>query len=278
MGRRWMLVWGLAVPGLTSAAQGQIVEVRRPEEVDLSRAGGVKRATTLDEADGFCSLHRSIKVAERTLLNFYNSGLSQATAQLLRICVGEKKIFTVPLYFLAGADVPSLGDAKPEERALTSLVVPTGGAFNFQLTNANPLWTAGDYTSVAVAYQAGVRLNRLPTAADPAVSESVVSGDFDIGLRFQTGAWDLDDKSTADAGVLWVQAKVGVHLVSDRHLGLVFSPGAEDPSSLSVESGLEIEDRVSIKASWYKVLNNKGIAALRRDVVKIGFEFKPAKP
>jgi hypothetical protein len=137
------------------------------------------------------------------------------------------------------------------------------------------VWTKGDYTSLQFAYHVGIRYNRLPTVANPEVLEPVISGDFDGGLRFQTGAWDLDDPNADNAGVFWAQVKIGIHVLSNRTLGVAFDPAAKDPLNISVESGIEIKDRVTVKASWYKVLNNKGIATLTRDVVKVGFEFKP---
>jgi hypothetical protein len=268
----WAVLSLLALP---VAAQAQVVEVRRPLVRDERAATGTRAIDQLKGSEQFCSLHRSIQVAERTMLNFFNSGQLQAAAQVLRICVGEKGLFTVPLYLFSGAEAASLGDAEPTEKAVGSLLVPTSGVFNFQLTNANSFWTRGDYTTMSLAYQAGIRMNRLPTLADPSITESVVSGDVDLGLRFQTGAWDLDDQD-GQAGVLWVQAKLGMHFVSDQHLSQVLDPAAKDPFSFSLESGIEIADRVNIKAAWYAILNND-IAGLKRDVVKFGFEFKPGK-
>lgn len=269
---RVLLLVSVALAAQSVPAAAQIVEVRRPlTRTDHSVAP--TRDMRIATSQRFCSLNRSVRLAERTMAEFVTAGQLTLTGQLVRLCLGEPKVFTLPLYFLVGADAAATGQPSAEERSTASLLLPTAGSFNLQITNANRLWAAGSYTELSVAYQAGVRYNRLPKAAAADQSEPTLSGDLDAGLRFQTGAWDLDDPE-GKAGVLWVQVKMGLHLVSDEDLVSAYGVAARNPSSLSIEGGIEIEDRISLKGSWSKVLNNDGVAGLKHDVVKLGVEVK----
>lgn len=255
-----------ALCSLSQQATAQIVELHRPA---VDKAGEV---SALSGTHGLCDSGRAAEVFERALLEVFTQGQLQAGAQLVRLCIGEPEKFTFPLYLVVGAATPAVGNATPAQNTTAALLNPLGGNLNLQVNNTHRLYVAGEYTELSIAYLLGAKYLRGQSSTNPADGLGLLVGDAELGLRFQTGAFDLDHPGKA--GVFWFQLKSAAHVGSTARLTTLFGTPASSVINLSAELGIEIADRINLKGSWYETLNNRDVGGLRDAVFKSGLDYK----
>jgi hypothetical protein len=250
------------------ALSAQIVEIRRPP---APATRDRFRASESVPPPGLCAANNTFKAFERGFLDLLSDGQAHASAQLVRLCIGEPGRFTVPLYFVAGTSGGAAGSPSAQEATAADLLNPIGGNVSVSFTGGGDLARWGDYTTVGFAYHAGGRYLHARDTTDSGVPLYV--GSAHVGIRAQTGAWDL--ASPATAGIAWLQVTLAATAASQEGLRRVFGPAAgSTTASLSVDLGVDIAGRVNAKVAWSRVLNDHGIAALRDPAVRIGLDFR----
>ncbi|MFH1679359.1 MAG: hypothetical protein ABIH26_01800, partial [Candidatus Eisenbacteria bacterium] len=149
------------------------------------------------------------------------NGQIQASAEVVKIYVGEPDGFYLPLYLLTGATSGELGTDELNKGSVFDLVTPTGGTVN-ACTNAylSVFSTRKHVTRVSLS---GFLSGRLVAGRDINTTDSRLAPAVyaDIGLTFQTGAW-LANGTYEKGGIFWSQAKYAVAYASDSDLEALF--------------------------------------------------------
>ena len=169
----------------------------------LTRTGLVEaQIIEITENDGGDS--DSLQWFRQGVIETFAEGVSQATAEVMRLRIGEAK-FNVPAYLFLGAAGQAWGDTDDQTLAAATLLNPIGGNFAFGLTPEVPLWKTARWTSLKLVSMIGEKAMWARELNAPDQSTLLWRGLVDIGLRFQTGVWNVNDPN--EVGVFWIQAK-----------------------------------------------------------------------
>ena len=244
------------------------MEVRRPSPEMGTRVAGARASAAL------CSTDNTLRVFERGFLELLSDGQAQASAQVLRVCIGEPGMFTIPVYFLAGTSGGAVGSPRAKGATAAELLNPIGGNLSASVAGDVRLRRWGRYTSLGLAYHLAGRYLHARDTSESGVP--LFAGSGYVGLRFQTGAWDLADP--ANAGIAWAQVTLAASAASGARLRRVLGAAARaTTASVTVDVGLDIAGKVNAKLAWSHVLDDHGIAALRDPPVRVGLDFRPAR-
>ncbi len=282
---RPMLLCGTMLLLVPSLGVAQIFELYRPklqapelpaDQDTQALLPGLPAANVQPAPDrNVCSPSNSIAVLERAFLDMTTQGQAQASAQVVRICIGEPGKFALPLYFLAGATGGAAGAQTQGEATASTLLNPLGGNLALALNDDYRMLTLGDHSFLRLTYTVAGRYLHMTDSAG--VGVPLVVGTFAGGLRLQTAAWSPGD-TTEGVGTAWLQLTVAGDVASKGRLATIFGPNATNwATSINVDMGVKVSGRLNAKISLYHALNDHGIAALRPGVVKVGFDFQTAQ-
>lgn len=240
-----------------------------------SENGNLRKAGT--EETRVCSeMSETLKLVERGFAEAFSSGVVQVSGQLVRLCIGEPDGFRLPFYFVAGAAQEVATDPASDETALASIENPTGGVINLFFQQQHPLpWPKGQYTSLSIDWQLGGRYFASEDKDSSSAGVPLLVGDGRLGMLFVTGAYDLDDTNSENVGRFWALARlVGSFSTSQKFTQVFGAPVGAAILSLAIESGIQIENRVSMKLSYYQPLTQAKGTVLTKPLFKFGFEVK----
>ena len=223
-------------------------------------------------------VEQQFEILGRGFIDFFSNGKMQGTAQLLKLNIGEPNGFYVPLYILVGSSGDGIGMQKKNENTIANLLNPIGGIINGAINGRNNLYASkSGITSLKLSYQLSVKLIN---AQDSATGNSkfLGAGYGNLGLFFQTGAWDQDDKG--NMGVFWIQAKATASYAFDdasykKVLGNNFSESYF--VGYAIDLGIEINNRINLKAGLYQYLNNQKLDLVEKPVFKFSLDYNLKK-
>lgn len=220
---------------------------------------------------------KKVEVLNRGSFDFFTNGKMQGTAQLLKVNIGEPSGFYIPLYLFLGASGDGFGSSELNENTAANLLNPLGGLLNGTFNGRNNLFRTGEMTSLKFSYQLS---GKLINAQDSLTGDSkfMGAGYANLGLYFQTGAWEPDMEG--NMGIFWIQAKLtGALSFDDARLREVFGNTAIDNYfyGYSVDLGLEINNRINLKAGVYQYLNNQTIGLFDKPVFKFALDYNLKK-
>lgn len=219
----------------------------------------------------------AVQILKSGTIDFQTDGNVQASAQLLKINIGEKDGFYIPFYFYTGAAGSAFGTDKFNQAAMTNLLNPVGGTFNLSFNGLNPIYKTGKYTSLQVSYQLG---GRMVNARDSLKQQNLntISGLANAGLYFQTGAWG--DADPANMGLFFVQVKAIGTFSSAGDLQKVLNDYHFSHSYLlgySLDAGLSIHNVVNARIGVYQYTTSTASALLKDPVVKLSLDYSMGK-
>jgi len=224
------------------------------------------------------TVERQVELLGRGFVDFFSNGKMQGTAQLLKINIGEPKGFYVPIYLLIGSSGDGLGSQKKNENTVANLLNPIGGIFNGTVNGRNNLYASkSDITSLKLSYQiSGKLINAQDTITGK--SKFLGAGYGNLGLFFQTGAWDSDDKG--NMGVFWIQAKATASYAFNNAsykevLGKDFKSNYF--VGYAIDLGIEINNKLNLKVGVYQYLNNQDLELLRNPIFKFSLDYNLKK-
>jgi len=264
---------------LAPLADAQIVEVARPPAPATLRAKPADSVAQLKSpAAAVCAKNKNVAAVERGFVDYFSSGATQATVQLIRLCLGEPGRFRLPLYFLAGSPGKVSGGNTMNAATLGSILNPLGGFLNAAVNDSYEIWPrnpAYQYTSFQLAYQAAAKyLNGHDTTNTTGVPAMI--GYADLGLRYQTGATNLDDVDPSKVGIAWIQVKFGANIAGSTQFKRLFGADAgQILQVVSVDGGVAIDSRLNLKISYETTV--KHLRNLDKDQLKLAFDFSPGK-
>ncbi len=224
------------------------------------------------------TVEKQVELLGRGFVDFFSNGKMQGTAQLLKINIGEPKGFYVPLYLLVGSSGDGLGSQKKNENTIANLLNPIGGIFNGTINGRNNLYASNSgITSLKVSYQLS---GKLVNAQDTLTGSSkfLGAGYGNLGLFFQTGAWDPDEKG--NMGVFWVQAKATAsYAFNDASYKEVLGKDYTQSYFIgyAIDLGIEINNRINLKAGVYQYLNNQDLELIKNPVFKFSLDYNLKK-
>jgi hypothetical protein len=219
-----------------------------------------------------------VEVLGRSFVDIFGNGKIQGTAQLLKLRIGEPKGFYIPFYLFLGASGDGLGNSKQNENTVANLLNPIGGLLNGTFNGRNNIYKSeSGITSLKFAYQLS---GKLINAQEELTSESkfIGSGYGNLGLFFQTGAWEQGDLD--NIGVFWLQAKVTSSFgLSRNSLIDVFGENVDDSFFVgySFDLGLEINNRINLKAGVYQYFNNQEVDLFSKPFFNFSLDYNLKK-
>jgi hypothetical protein len=238
-----------------TALSAQVVEVQTKPR------GAVVAAGNRDPVD----------LLARGFFDVVTSGQVQASAQVIKLRIGEPDGFSMPVYLLTGATRTTFGNAEEAEAAVLDLVAPNGGFVNV-MTNiyANLINSNTDVTSLKFTGSIGGRLISAREQSEGDVS-IFGAGYAHAGLYFQTGARIVGPNP--QDGIFWIQAAYSGSLLSNNQLQTYFGADAEAPRGLRGELGIFIKERVNLKLGAFIPDAGKSLPALDKTLVRFAFDY-----
>jgi len=258
-----LILAGLLFTVLTNTAYSQIIDI----DYHKNRRGfAADSSIRSDEED-------KVQVLKNGFVDFVSDGNIQASARLLRINIGERDKFYLPLFIYTGASGKTFGQDKLNQTTVSNLLNPIGGALNVSFNGLKDLINGSEITKLKFAYQFG---GRLVNGSDSITKDNMnfFNGFANVGFFFQTGAWTPDDPT--NMGVFYLQAKFTSSFSSKSNLEQVFGKSVLDKSyfiGYSVDAGIEIDKIISLKLGLYQYINNANISLLKNPVVKISLDY-----
>ncbi len=238
-------------------------------DINYSNLKGVNAITDTVKKES-----KDIELLSRGFMDIFSNGKMQSTAQILKINIGEKDGFYFPFFLLLGASGDGLGEQELNENTIANLLNPLGGIINGSFNGKNNLLSSeSGITSLNLAYQIS---GKLINAQDSLSGNSkfLGVGYGNIGLFFQTGAWDPDD--AGNMGVFWVQVKAAGSLAFDNAvIKEVFGNSVIDSYFIgySIDLGIEIDKKINLKAGIYQYLNSQDIILMKDPVFKFSLDY-----
>ena len=214
-----------------------------------------------------------IQILKNGFVDFLSDGTIQASARLLRINIGERDKFYLPLYIYTGASGKAFGQDKLIQTTVSNLLNPIGGTVNLSFIGMQNLIKGCNITNLNFAYQVG---GRLVGASDSTTKSNSIflNGFTNVGLFFQTGAWTPEDPN--NMGVFYVQAKFCVSLSPRSNLEKVFGKSLLSHDyflGYSLDAGIEINKIINLKLGLYQYTNNQNISLLNQPVIKFSIDY-----
>jgi hypothetical protein len=251
---------------IIQGTKAQIVEIeyKRSNFADQSlQKLGLEKKVNKERAEFF----------GKGFLDFFSSGSLQASTQILKIHIGEPGGFKIPFYLFVGASGDSFGKQKPNENTVGSLLNPVGGILNGSIHENFTLFQSGDYTSLKLTMQASYKLI---SGEKESEEENLLfgSGYGNLGFQFQTGAWEEKDKS--NIGIFWLQTKLTASVNRNSQLKSIFGEDFNDSTlyGYAIDLGIEIDNKVNLKAGVYQFWNDSGDSILEKPIFKFAMDVK----
>jgi hypothetical protein len=206
-------------------------------------------------------------------INYVSGGNIQASANLLRMNIGNPNKFYIPFYIYAGITGNGLADVAKKTTTINTLLNPVSGTLNLSLNGLQLIGLRTGYTNWKIAYQLGARMS--------AANDALANKDFtfyntfaNLGLFVQTQAW----KNTAPekVGIFFLQAKAIGMYTQKANLQKVFGNTKLDNHYLvgfAVDAGIEIDKMLAMKFGVYKYTDRHIDSVLNPPVVSFGINY-----
>lgn len=212
-------------------------------------------------------------------IDIFNSGQVNASARFLRLNIGEPGKFSVPLSFYSGVSSNNFQsqsarpyDPKSNAHLIIDYINPLSGLINVSSESVIFFKQTEKITKPGFTYQVGERLltgYRTVYESDDEHStgtETVVPINFfnsfgSVGLYFQTGAWEKNNKDDNEVGLFWLSLRFISCYTSPKQIKN-FLPDIETTGiycGYSFGFGVEINSVVNIKVLYYKYIKQPEI-------------------
>lgn len=212
-------------------------------------------------------------------IDIFNSGQVNASARFLRLNIGEPGKFSVPLSFYSGVSSNNFQsqssrpfDPKSNAHLIIDYINPLSGLINVSSESIIFFKKNCKITRPGITYQIGERLltgYRTVYESDEehtAGTETVTPVNFfntfgSIGLYFQTGAWEKNNKDNNETGLFWLSLRMIACYTSAKQIQ-TFLPDVETSglyTGWSFGFGVEINSVVNLKVLYYKYIKQPEI-------------------
>lgn len=212
-------------------------------------------------------------------IDIFNSGQVNASARFLRLNIGEPGKFSVPLSFYSGVSSNNFQtqsaqpfDPKSNAHLIVDYINPLSGLINVSSESIIFFKKSCKITKPGFTYQIGERLltgYRTVYESDEehtAGTETVTPVNFfntfgSLGLYFQTGAWEKNNKEDNEVGLFWLSLRLIACYTSPKQIK-AFLPDVETSgiyTGYSFGFGVEINSVVNLKVLYYKYIKQPEI-------------------
>lgn len=208
---------------------------------------------------------------DKGYLDFFGSGNIQASAQLIKLNIGEPDKFQIPFYLFLSASGNSFGDGEQNKNTIDNLLNPIGGIFNGTINKSGCLYETGKYTFLKFNFQLSAKLLNGNTDLENE-NKLFFAGYSNAGLFFQTGAWVDEDKS--NIGIFWMQAKLTSSFANKEDLIDLFGVNLTENNffGYSLDLGIEIDNKIDLKAGVYQYWGNEAIDNFNKPIIKFSID------
>ncbi len=198
-------------------------------------------------------------------IDIVNNGQINASARFIRLYIGEKGKFVIPLSFYGGVSNNNFQNqnnngnfvTKSNDHLVNQYINPLSGLVNVSIEGMRFFRDTDKITKAAFLYQIGDRVlngTKIGSISDPQTGKPVnfLNSYVTAGLYFQTGAWERTNAK--NVGIFWTAARLHMCYTSPRQikefLGDINTNGIYTGYSLGF--GIEINNLVNIKGIYYK--------------------------
>lgn len=243
------------------SSKGQIIDIDYSKETQV-----LLDSSVISDED-------NVQFLKNGFVDFLTDGNMQASARLLRLNIGERDKFYLPLFIYTGASGNAFGEDKLNRTTVSNLLNPIGGSVNLSFNGLQNLIEGQGITKLKFAYQIG---GRMLNGKDSLTQENVTfsNGFGNIGLFFQTGAWTPDDPT--NMGVFYFQVKMISSISNKSSLARIFGVNSLTNSFMlgySVDVGIEINKVINVKLGIYQYTNNSNVSLLKNPVLKFSLDY-----
>jgi hypothetical protein len=210
-------------------------------------------------------------------VDFLTDGNIQASANLLRINIGDKNGFYLPFFIYTGVAGNAFGSDSLNSTTVTNLLNPIGGTINLSFNGLQNLTKSETVWKLKFAYQVGGRLLNGKDSLTQA-NFNFFNGFGNIGFFLQAPAWTPDDPS--NMGIFYVQTKFISSISTQDNYQKLFGPQSISSSFLlgySIDAGIEINQVIDVKLGIYQYVNEKNVSLLKNPVVKFSLNYSTKK-
>ena len=208
-------------------------------------------------------------------IDYLDGGLIQTNAQLFKINIGNPDGFYTPFYVCVGANTETTtNEDDPNKTTSAAILSPNGGYLNmgFHGNYSPSKWQLKDYTKFSIVYQLGLKSI---TGDDALTNEKVnmLSGIGNIGLLFQTQAWDPNNPS--NLGLAYLQVVFANTLNNKEKIRQIYGNEVDQYFyGINVEAGVEITNYINLRLGYYRYFNNKDINEdFKNGIFKVSLDF-----
>jgi len=193
-----------------------------------------------------------------------SNGQMNASARLVRVCIGEPDKFYVPISVYGGVSNTAFPSGSPGPTGIDInlhglLISPLSGTFNvcfdevFFRHKTPAITKFGLICQMGERLLTGYRLSNDRYLRSPVHLLNTVGA---LGCLFQTGAWERSGKN--DMGICWFAVRHILSYSPPKSLSEILpdAPSNGFSMGLSVGVGLEINKLVSIKTVCYQYLKS----------------------
>jgi len=211
-------------------------------------------------------------------IDIFNSGQVNASARLIRLNVGEPGKFSVPLSIYSGVSsnnfqAQSQGVYAPKTNAhlIIDYINPMSGLINVSSESILFFKKTQKITKTGLSYQIGERLltgfrTIFENEEEHNGDEKIIPVNFfntfgSLGLYFQTGAWEKNNKEENETGLFWLSLRFIACYTSPTQIKS-FLPDVQTSgiyTGYSFGFGVEINSVVNMKVLYYKYIKNPEI-------------------
>lgn len=202
------------------------------------------------------------------------AGQIQASAQLLKLNIGEPEGFKIPIYIITSATSGNLGDNEKNKSTLFDIINPTGGILNLG-ANLNSRIIKISKSGITNLRFNSFFCGKLLSGRELLTDASKINTGFYLepGVTFQTGAWEADE-GYKDGGIFWLSLKYVFTYVSEEDLRTYFeSSSTKSPNGPKIELGILIKEKVNIKITIFKALSGDDLPTLNKEQYKLAFDY-----
>ncbi len=212
----------------------------------------------------------NIQLFNSGFLDIMNSGQVNSSARFLKLNIGEKNKFYLPLSLYGGITSSPMQSSTPtilktNEHLITGFINPLSGLINFSFEDILFLKKQKKLnTKLGLSYQIGERVlngSRVDTINKQTVYTTInfLNSYLSSGLFFQTQAWERDKAN--NVGVFWISLRGHATYSSLKQLNQ-FLPTLNTNgiyTGYSVGFGVSITNSVDIKAIYYNYIKRPEI-------------------
>jgi hypothetical protein len=222
---------------------------------------------------GFCD--QAFTFLGQGAVELLTNGEAQAQTQLLKLCIGDPAKFSLPLLLYASATGTAVGSPEKNDASASALLTPFGGTLNLSFQNQHtlPLFTyPGSITALRVVYQAGGKLVNGESSGSQTASTATLVGFGNVGLLFQTGAWN--ESTPGNMGAFWLKGTLGASAASGSSMREIFGSSAKSyVTEYGLYLGLQINGVIDIKSGVTHELSNHSVPVLEKYLVNFSVDY-----